>query len=79
MADPNFNIWYSAGGNFQSRVAVTASMMELQGATIPPEIVIPHVMREVTASDCNPDRATPTVSGTSLVPDAVLALMYPNG
>ena len=27
-------------------------------------------MREVTASDCNPDRVTPTVSGTSLVPDA---------
>ena len=55
MDDPNFNIWYSAGGNFQSRVAVTASMMYLQGATIPPEIVVPHVMRQVTASDCNPD------------------------
>jgi ribose transport system substrate-binding protein len=78
-ADPNYHIWYSAGGNFQSRVAVTASMMSLQGATIPPEIVVPHVMREVTQSDCNPNRVTPTVSGTSLVPDPVLALMYPNG
>ena len=29
--------------------------------------------------DCNPDRVTPTVSGTSLVPDDVLALMYPSG
>ena len=36
-------------------------------------------MREVTASDCDPNRVTPTVSGTSLVPDNVLALMYPNG
>jgi ribose transport system substrate-binding protein len=79
MNDPNFHIWYSAGGNFQSRTAVTASMMELAGAEIPPEIVVPHVMREVTASDCNPNRVTPTVSGTSLVPDDVLALMYPNG
>jgi hypothetical protein len=79
MDNPNFNIWYSAGGNFQSRVAVTASMMYLKGAQIPPEIVVPHVMREVTAADCNPDRVTPTVSGTSLVPDQVLALMYPNG
>jgi ribose transport system substrate-binding protein len=79
MNDPNFHIWYSAGGNFQSRVAVTASMMSLKGADIPAEIVVPHVMREITASDCNPDRVTPTVSGTSLVPDAVLALMYPNG
>ncbi|HEY6566300.1 MAG TPA: substrate-binding domain-containing protein [Actinomycetota bacterium] len=79
MDDPNFHIWYSAGGNFQSRVAVTASMMYLQGAEIPPEIVVPHVMREVTADDCNPDSVTPTVSGTSLVPDEVLALMYPEG
>jgi ribose transport system substrate-binding protein len=79
MNDPNFHIWYSAGGNFQSRVAVTASMMSLKGADIPAEIVVPHVMREITASDCNPDRVTPTVSATSLVPDAVLGLMYPNG
>jgi ribose transport system substrate-binding protein len=77
--DPNYHIWYSAGGNFQSRTAVTASMMNLQGAEIPAEIVVPHVMREVTADDCNPDRVTPTVSNTSLVPDEVLALMYPNG
>jgi ABC-type sugar transport system substrate-binding protein len=74
--EPTYNIWYSAGGNFQSRVAVTAAMMSLQGADIPPEIVIPHVMRQVTAADCNPDRATPAVSGTSLVPDAVLSEMF---
>jgi ribose transport system substrate-binding protein len=77
--NPNYEIWYSAGGNFQSRVAVTASMMHLQGADIPGEIVVPHVMRQVTEDDCNPDRVTPTVSGTSLVPDQVLAEMYPNG
>lgn len=76
---PNYDIWYSAGGNFQSRVAVTASMMYLQDAEIPGEIVVPHVMRQVTEDDCNPDRVTPTVSGTSLVPDEVLALMYPSG
>ena len=79
LNDPNIQIYYSAGGNFQSRVAVTASMMYLQGAEIPPAIIVPHTMREVTPADCNPDRATPTVSGTSLVPDAVLALMYSNG
>ena len=79
MNNPNFHIYYSAGGNFQSRTAVTASMLELQGAEVPAEIVVPHVMREVTADDCNADRVTPTVSGTSLVPDEVLALMYPEG
>jgi hypothetical protein len=54
-------------------------MLYLQGAEIPPEIVVPHVMREVTDDDCDPNRVTPTVSGTSLVPDSVLALMYPTG
>jgi ABC-type sugar transport system substrate-binding protein len=79
MNDPDLHIWFSAGGNFQSRTAVTASMLYLQGAEIPPEIVVPHVMREVTDDDCDPNRVTPTVSGTSLVPDSVLALMYPTG
>jgi len=74
--EPTYNIWYSAGGNFQSRVAITAAMMYLQGAEIPPEIDVPHVMRQVTADDCDPNRATPAVSGTSLVPDEVLALMF---
>ncbi len=77
--NPNYHIWYSAGGNFQSRTAVTAQMMNLAGADVPAEIVVPHVMREVTAADCNPNRVTPTVSNTSLVPDDVLALMYPEG
>ena len=74
--NPNYRIWYSAGGNFQSRIAVTAQMMNLAGAEVPAEIVVPHVMREVTAEDCDPDRVTPTVSNTSLVPNAVLAEMF---
>jgi hypothetical protein len=78
-ANPNYRIWFSAGGNFQSRIAVTAGMLNQQGAPIDAEIVVPHVMREVTEADCNPDRVTPTVSNTSLVPDEVLAQMYPEG
>lgn len=76
---PGYRIFFSAGGNFQSRTAVTAAMMELQGADLPPEIVVPHVMREVTDEHCDPDRATPTVSGTSLVPDDVLRAMFSEG
>ena len=75
----NINIYYSAGGNFQSRTAVTAAMLYLKGYELPAEITVPAVMRQVTAADCNANRVTPTVSGTSLVPDDVLALMYPNG
>jgi hypothetical protein len=66
--EPTYNIFYSAGGNFQSRVAVTAAMLALQGADVPGEITVPHVMRQVMADDCDPNRANPVVSGTSLVP-----------
>jgi ribose transport system substrate-binding protein len=75
-AEPTYNIWYSAGGNFQSRVAVTAAMLALQGAEVPGEVVVPHVMRQVTAADCNPNRVNEVVSGTSLAPDSVLAEMF---
>ena len=75
-AEPTYNIWFSAGGNFQSRVSVTAGMLALKGADVPGEIVVPHVMRQVTADDCDPDRANPVVSGTSLVPDELLTLMF---
>ena len=78
LNEPTFNIYYSAGGNFQSRVAVTAAMMYLKGAEIPGQIVVPHVMRQVTEADCNPDRLHPTVSGTSLVPEVLIPLMFPD-
>jgi hypothetical protein len=74
--EPTYNIWYSAGGNFQSRIGVTAAMMSLKGATIPAQVIVPHVMRQVTAADCNPNRVNPYVSGTSLVPDSILQLMF---
>ena len=74
--EPTYNIFYTAGGNFQSRVGVTAAMLTLQGAEVPGEITVPHVMREVTEDDCNPDRPNPVVSGTSLVPDDLLQLMF---
>jgi len=74
--EPTYNIWYSAGGNFQSRTGVTTAMLALKGADVPGEVVVPHVMRQVTADDCNPDRVNAVVSGTSLVPDEVLALMF---
>ncbi|HET7234813.1 MAG TPA: substrate-binding domain-containing protein [Actinomycetota bacterium] len=75
-AEPTYNIFYSAGGNFQSRVGVTAAMMNIAGAPIPGEVVVPHVMRQVTEADCDPDRPHASVSGTSLVPDEVLSLMF---
>ena len=74
--EPTYKIFYTAGGNFQARVGVTAAMMSLEGEEIPAEVVVPHVIREVTADDCNPDRVNPYVSGTSLVPPEILELMF---
>ncbi len=74
--EPTYKIWYSAGGNFQSRTAVTAAMLKLKGADVPGQIIVPHVMREVTAGDCDPNRVNAVVSGTSLAPDAALAAMF---
>jgi len=77
--EPTYDIFYSAGGNFQSRVGVTAAMLTLQGYEVPGEITVPHVMREVTADDCDPDRPNPVVSGTSLVPGEILGMMFSGG
>jgi hypothetical protein len=74
--EPTYHIFYSAGGNFQSRIGVTAAMMSIKGRRHPGGDRVPHVMREVTAADCNPDRVNPYVSGTSLVPDPILQLMF---
>jgi len=43
---------------------------------VPGQIIVPHVMRQVTAADCNPDRVNEVVSGTSLAPDAILRAMF---
>ena len=51
-------------------------IQKLQDADVPGEVVVPHVMRQVTEADCNPDRVNEVVSGTSLVPDNVLAAMF---
>ena len=76
MGNPNFKIFYSAGGNFQARIAVTAAMMSLKGAEIPAEIIVPSSMRQVDESTCNPDIPS-TAPVSSLVPLEIIAVMYP--
>lgn len=77
--EPTYKIFYSAGGNFQSRIGVTVGVLNSKDAVIPPVLFVPHVMREVTAADCDPNRANPVVSGTSLVPGEVLGQMFSTG
>ena len=74
--NPNFKIWYSAGGNFQARVALTAAMMKLAGATLPTSIIVPGHMRQADPSTCNPDIPGETPLST-LIPLNVIKAMYP--
>jgi hypothetical protein len=76
IGNPDFKIYYSAGGNFQARIAVTAAMMQLAGAEIPSSIIVPSHMRQVDEMTCNPNVPGETPV-SSLVPIEVIEAMYP--
>jgi ribose transport system substrate-binding protein len=66
--NPNFKVFYASGGNFQSRIALTAAMMNLKGYELPADgIILPTVMRELTTGVCNPD-VPQEASTSSLIP-----------
>lgn len=70
-----FKIFYSSGGGFDSRIALTAAMMKRAGSEVPDSIVVPAAMRQVDESTC--DGSIPAEAPAStLVPEQVLAAMY---
>ena len=77
IANPNLKIYYSNGGNFQSRLALTIGMIKLSGASVPTTLIVPAHMRQVTASSCNASLPGQT-SASTLVSDQVLKTMYPS-
>ena len=73
--NPNFKIFYGSGGNYQSRIALTAAMMKLKGYNLPADgIIIPTVMRQVDANTCNPDMPQ-QASLSSLIPIPIFKIM----
>jgi ABC-type sugar transport system substrate-binding protein len=76
IGNENFKIFYSTGGNYQSRIALTAAMMAYHGAEIPSEIIIPVEMRQVDETSCVPDMPS-LASVSSLVPLDIFTQMYP--
>jgi ribose transport system substrate-binding protein len=77
LKDPKLQIYYYSAGNAQIRVALTADMMKLAGAKIPPEIVYPIQLQQQSKRDmCLPGYPA-TASGTSLIPLSLLHQMYP--
>jgi ABC-type sugar transport system substrate-binding protein len=75
--NPNFKVFYSNGGNFQSRLALTAAMMiKNKEGKVPSTLVVPAALRQVSKSTCNP-KLPGQASASTLVPDQVLSAMYP--
>ncbi|HJW68673.1 MAG TPA: substrate-binding domain-containing protein [Candidatus Binatia bacterium] len=77
LKNPKLKVYYYTAGNSQIRVALTAAMMKLKGAKIPPKIVFPiQLQSEAKRTECvkgYPQEA----SATSLVPLKLLHRMYP--
>ena len=71
----DFNIFYSSGQNFQSRIALTAAMMALAGEPVASSISVPFSMKPAVVGLC--DRSLPMeVSVSSMVDPATLAAMF---
>jgi ribose transport system substrate-binding protein len=77
LKNPRLKVYYYTGGNSQIRVALTAALMKLKGAKIPPRIVFPiQLQNEARRTQCVPGYP-PEASATSLVPLKLIKRMYP--
>jgi ribose transport system substrate-binding protein len=76
MANPDFKVFFGSGGNYQSRIALTAAMMKLKGYDTPTSIVIPPYIQAVNESHCYRDLPD-DASISSMVPHDVVREMYP--
>ena len=77
LNNPNLKVWYYTAGNSQIRVALTAAMMKLKGAKIPPQIVFPIALQNQNVRDSCVKGYPTESSATSLVPLSLLHRMYP--
>ena len=77
LKDPSLKVYYYTAGNSQIRVALTADMMKLKGAKIPPKIVFPIQLQNMATRNTCVAGYPPSGSATSLVPVGLLHRMYP--
>ncbi len=69
VGNDNFRIFFSAGGTFQSRIALTAAMMAKDGsATVGASVDVPFKMKEVQKGMC--DKSLPDQTPVSTLVDA---------
>jgi ABC-type sugar transport system substrate-binding protein len=75
VADPDFRIFFSSGGTFQARIALTAAMTKLEGGEVPALVDVPFKMKEVQKGMC--DASLPDeMPVSSLVDATMLADMF---
>jgi ABC-type sugar transport system substrate-binding protein len=77
LKNPKLKIWYYTAGNPQIRVALTADMMKLKGAKIPPTIVFPIKLQQQSKRDMCIKGYPQQASASSLIPLSLLHRMYP--
>ena len=77
LNDPKLEMYYTSSFNSHIRVALTAGMMKLKGAKIPPRIVFPIEMQNQRVRDSCVKGYPEEASGTSLIPLSLLKKMYP--
>jgi ABC-type sugar transport system substrate-binding protein len=73
--NPKWKVYYSSGGGYYVRMALTAAMMKLQGYDIPGNLEVPQKLHQVDANTCDPSLPGPTPV-TTLVPENVLKAMF---
>ncbi|MDX6402115.1 MAG: ribose transport system substrate-binding protein [Gaiellaceae bacterium] len=77
MKNKNLKVFYYTSGNPQIRVALTAGLMKLKGAKIPPQIVFPIQLQDQAKRDQCVKGYPEQASATSLIPLSLLHRMYP--
>jgi ABC-type sugar transport system substrate-binding protein len=76
--NPALKMYYYTSGNTQIRVALTAAMMKLKGARIPPTIVFPIALQDQDKRDSCVKGYPQDASATSLIPLSLLHHLYPS-
>jgi ribose transport system substrate-binding protein len=77
LNDPKLEMYYTSSFNSHIRVALTAGMMKLKGAKIPPKIVFPIQLQNQRVRDSCVKGYPQEASATSLISLNLLHKMYP--
>lgn len=73
--NPDFKIFFSSGGTFQVRIALTAAMVSLRGGDVPNVVDVPFQMKQVQKGMCDTSLSE-QMPVSSLVDGDMIGKMY---